>query len=184
MRGSPATETGSRTLYTFRSRLRWIAILGSDRGLDALSFGHDSPDGAVSALDSQLVAGSHYGRWNDELVRKLRAYARGARETFLDVEIDPRQYKTAFQRKVIQACRRIPWGAFVTYGELASRAGYPGAARAVGNCMANNRIPLVIPCHRVVGADGRLHGYSGLGGLATKRRLLKLEGTYCPRSFT
>lgn len=184
MRGNSKTGTKPRTLYAFRSRLGWIAILGSDRALDALTFGHDSPDAAVNDLDSRLVAGSHYRRWNDELVRKLKAYACGARETFLDVEIDPRRYETTFQRKVIQACRRIPWGATVTYGELALRAGYPGAARAVGNCMANNRIPLVIPCHRVLGADGRLHGYSGLGGLATKRRLLMLEGTCCPRPVT
>jgi methylated-DNA-[protein]-cysteine S-methyltransferase len=63
----------------------------------------------------------------------------------------------------------------LTYGELAAKAGYPGAARAVGNCMAANRIPLLIPCHRVVCAGGRLGSYSAPGGTVTKRRLLALE---------
>ncbi len=205
MRGCPKTGTGSRTLcvgyrastrlrvpvpvsgqplsqptpphalHTFRSRLGWIAILGSGQTLKALTFGHATADAAVGALDARLVSDARRRCWNDALVRKLQAYACGVEVTFGDVEIDSGEY-TRFQRKAIRACRRIPWGATVSYGELALRAGYPGAARAVGNCMAGNRIPLVIPCHRVLGADGRLHGYSGLGGPAMKRRLLELEG--------
>lgn len=163
------------SIYTFHTRLGWIAILGAGRRLTALTFGQASAEAAVAALDIPLTARAQYRRWNDALVRKLHAYARGDQETFSDVAIDPGEY-TEFQRKVVHACRRIPWGATVSYGELALRAGFPGAARAVGNCMAGNRIPLVIPCHRVLGADGRLHGYSGLGGLSMKRRLLELEG--------
>jgi methylated-DNA-[protein]-cysteine S-methyltransferase len=132
-------------------------------------------DAAVDALDTRLAARARYQRWNDALVQKLQAYARGVPETFSDVEIDPGQC-TEFQLQVIRACRRIPWGGTVSYRELALRAGFPRAARAVGNCMAANRIPLVVPCHRVLGADGRLHGYSGPDGLAMKRRLLQLEG--------
>lgn len=80
-----------------------------------------------------------------------------------------------FHRKVLEQCAQIPAGQTLTYSELAARAGSRRAARAVGSAMARNRWPLIIPCHRVVGADGRLTGYSGTGGIETKRRLLDLE---------
>jgi methylated-DNA-[protein]-cysteine S-methyltransferase len=80
----------------------------------------------------------------------------------------------SFHRKVYQAARRIPYGSIVTYGELAARAGSPRAARAVGQAMANNPIGIVIPCHRVVAANGGLGGFGP--GLPVKLRLLRLEG--------
>ena len=79
-----------------------------------------------------------------------------------------------FQRKVLLACARIPRGKVVTYGQLARQASRPRAARAVGRVMATNPLSIVIPCHRVVASDGSLHGYGG--GLATKKKLLELEG--------
>jgi methylated-DNA-[protein]-cysteine S-methyltransferase len=78
-----------------------------------------------------------------------------------------------FHAKVLAAARRIPYGRTATYGELATRTGSPRAARAVGQAMAHNPVPLVIPCHRVLAAGGRLGGYGG--GLDLKRRLLDLE---------
>lgn len=83
---------------------------------------------------------------------------------------------SAFQTNVLIACCEIPFGEVVSYGELAKRVGKPGGAQAVGGVMARNPIPLIIPCHRVVAADGRLHGYSAQGGLETKTRLLIFEG--------
>ncbi len=82
---------------------------------------------------------------------------------------------TAFHRRVLEMCFAIPAGQTRTYGELAQLAERPKAARAVGVAMANNRWPLLIPCHRVISRDGRLTGYSGAGGLDTKRRLLAFE---------
>lgn len=82
---------------------------------------------------------------------------------------------TPFHREVLERCAQIPAGQTLTYGQLAAQAGRPRAARAVGSAMARNRWPLIIPCHRVVGSDGRLTGYSGTGGIETKRRLLGLE---------
>lgn len=81
----------------------------------------------------------------------------------------------AFHQLVLRACARIPAGSTATYGALARQVGSPGAARAVGSAMARNRWPIVIPCHRVVGSTGNLTGYSGAGGLETKRQLLALE---------
>jgi O-6-methylguanine DNA methyltransferase len=84
-----------------------------------------------------------------------------------------------FARRVYEVVRRIPPGRTMTYGEVARRAGSPGAARAVGNAMARNPIPLFVPCHRVVGSAG-LGGFSADGGVGLKRRLLAREHPYAP----
>jgi methylated-DNA-[protein]-cysteine S-methyltransferase len=107
------------------------------------------------------------------LVVRIRRYFAGARETFRDVQVEL-DWCTAFQRRVVATARRIPYGETVTYGELAALAGHPNAQRAVGSVCAVNRFPLIVPCHRVVAADG-LGSYGSLG-LEYKRRLLELEG--------
>jgi methylated-DNA-[protein]-cysteine S-methyltransferase len=81
-----------------------------------------------------------------------------------------------FEAKVHRAIRAIPPGALITYGELARRIGAPEMARAVGVALGRNPVPIVVPCHRVVGAGGKLVGFSAPGGVATKRRLLEIEG--------
>ena len=86
---------------------------------------------------------------------------------------------SSFHREVLELCYQIPCGETLTYGELAKAAGRPQAARAVGGAMAKNRWPILIPCHRVVGASGSLTGYSGTGGVATKQALLEMEAEYC-----
>ncbi|MBI2368807.1 MAG: MGMT family protein [Deltaproteobacteria bacterium] len=83
---------------------------------------------------------------------------------------------TPFERRVLRVVARIPAGETRTYGWVAARAGRPLAARAVGRAVGRNRCPILVPCHRVVGADGALVGYSGGGGLAMKQRLLQHEG--------
>lgn len=108
------------------------------------------------------------------LARRLQAYADGQHDDFADVPVAA-DGLTPFQRKVRQQCRRIRYGQTCTYGQLAAKAGSPRAARAVGAVMASNRVPLIVPCHRVVGSTGALHGFSGCGGIGMKRRLLELE---------
>lgn len=107
------------------------------------------------------------------LVERLLAYFRGERVSFADAEIDL-TWTTPFQRAVAETLRRVPFGEVVTYGELAALAGYPNAQRAAGTFCAGNRFPLVVPCHRVVAANG-LGSYGSLG-TDYKRRLLGLEG--------
>jgi len=109
---------------------------------------------------------------------RLREYFRDGRAP-LDLEVAP-ESGSEFDRTVWQTLRDVPAGKTVTYGELARRAGYPGAARAVGGAMARNPIPIVIPCHRVVGESGSMQGY-GLG-LWRKRWLLDHEGAWPLRS--
>ena len=109
-----------------------------------------------------------------ELVGQIRSYAAGEVQDFQDVRIDL-EHLNMFSRRVVQLCRELRYGETIEYGQLARRAGSPAAARAVGQVMALNRLPLIIPCHRVVSAGGRLGGFSAAGGVATKRRLLAME---------
>jgi methylated-DNA-[protein]-cysteine S-methyltransferase len=107
-----------------------------------------------------------------DLVQQLAAYFAGQLQTF-DLKLAPEG--TAFQREVWEAVRTIPYGQRATYADLACKLGKPTAARAVGAANACNPIPIVIPCHRVVGSTGELTGY--IGGLEMKRKLLRLEQT-------
>jgi methylated-DNA-[protein]-cysteine S-methyltransferase len=97
-------------------------------------------------------------------------YLAGSRREF-SVPLAPEG--TEFTRRVWEACRRIPYGRTVSYGELAAQAGSPRGARAVGQALGRNRIPLLIPCHRVLAGQGALGGFGG--GLEMKKRLLDLE---------
>jgi methylated-DNA-[protein]-cysteine S-methyltransferase len=111
----------------------------------------------------------------DQLVERFRAYFGGSRDSFGDVELDLEGY-TPFQLAVVEALRRVPWGEIVSYGELAALAGHPNAQRAAGSVCAQNRFPLVVPCHRVVSASG-IGGY-GPSGVEVKRRLLEHERVF------
>lgn len=108
----------------------------------------------------------------DEARRELAEYFDGSRHRFdlpLDVEL-----LADFNRRVLRELARVPYGEVVTYGQLAARAARPRAARAVGTVMNRNPLPIVLPCHRVIGSNGKLVGYAG--GLERKEALLRLEG--------
>jgi methylated-DNA-[protein]-cysteine S-methyltransferase len=108
-------------------------------------------------------------------LQQLAEYLEGRRRDF-DLPIDWRAIP-AFSINALQAAATIPFGQVRTYGELAKSLGLVNGARAIGQAMASNPIPIVLPCHRVVAAGHRLHGYSGLNGIQTKAWLLNLEGS-------
>ena len=110
-----------------------------------------------------------------EARQQLAAYFAGKLQIF---DIPLRLEGTPFRLKVWEHLRQIPYGQAISYGELARRVGQPGAARAVGGANRHNPIPIIVPCHRVLAADGTLGGYSGNcnGSADVKRALLKLEG--------
>jgi methylated-DNA-[protein]-cysteine S-methyltransferase len=110
----------------------------------------------------------------DAAIIQISEYLKGKRRDF-DLPIDW-SMMTPFQEQVLRATDSIPYGVVSTYSEVAQKVGKPGAARAVGSAEAANPVPIVIPCHRVIGSDGKLHGYGGRGGIATKAWLLKHEG--------
>jgi methylated-DNA-[protein]-cysteine S-methyltransferase len=107
-----------------------------------------------------------------EAARQLREYADGGRTQF-DLPLRPR-FGAAFERRVWAHVAAVPYGTTTTYGEIAAALDAPGSARAVGSANGRNPLPLVVPCHRVIGARGALTGYAG--GLESKRRLLEHEG--------
>ena len=109
-----------------------------------------------------------------DALAQLQEYFNGRRSSFsLNLNL---QNLTQFQQQVLLATLEVPHGQITTYGEIARRLGKVRLARAVGQALARNPIPIVIPCHRVLSADGSLHGYSGGKGLETKGQLLQLEG--------
>lgn len=108
-----------------------------------------------------------------EAVRQLDDYFHGRRRCFeLPLALDT---LTPFTARVLHTLAQVPFGSTLTYGELAVLAGFPRAARAVGRVMATNPFPIIIPCHRVLGAGGKMTGYSGGEGIATKQWLLRFE---------
>ncbi len=109
--------------------------------------------------------------------RQLEAYFARELEDF-DLPLAPQG--TPFQRATWQKLREIPYGATITYGDLARKVGRPKASRAVGAANGRNPLPIVIPCHRVIGSDGSLTGFGG--GIKIKRQLLELEGALAPQS--
>jgi methylated-DNA-[protein]-cysteine S-methyltransferase len=108
----------------------------------------------------------------DEVRRELDEYFDGRRTSF-DVPVDWRLHD-GFSRRVLRATYRIPYGKLLTYAEVAAKAGSPRGSRAAGNALGSNRIPIVVPCHRVVRTGGTLGGYTG--GIERKQYLLGLEG--------
>lgn len=145
-----------------------------------------SPIGPLSiAEEDDAIVRIHWGLPKDEVavptplldeaVRQLTEYFAGAREIF-DLPLAPKG--TPFQKAAWAALQRIPFGETRSYGEIARDLGAPKACRAVGMANHHNPIPIVIPCHRVIGSTGRLVGYAG--GLGIKRFLLELEGVRLP----
>jgi methylated-DNA-[protein]-cysteine S-methyltransferase len=160
----------------FRTRFGWVALVGNNQIVERLSFGHATRQAASHALpaDESGRRENSAASMAGELVERLRSYFAGEFETFDDFRIDTSEM-TPFQRKVVRLCQEIPYGQTRTYGQLAARAGAPGAARAVGNVMRSNRVPIIVPCHRVVASGGSLGGFSAPDGIAMKKRLLDME---------
>ncbi len=172
MTASRTTEVVQRIL--FPTELGWMAAATRGERLVELSFGHTSPDAAIASLRTVGEIAATPSPWQRKLRDRLTAFAAGKSDNFLDVAIDT-SAMTAFRRRVTERCRKIARGETLSYAELAELVGSPQAARAVGSVMARNPLPLVVPCHRVLGSAGKLGGYSAPGGLATKRKLLAME---------
>ena len=151
-----------------------LFVAVSDQGVVAIEFGTDEI-GFVDELESRhgVKAIRSMERVSATMSQMLQ-YLSGDRKKF-EVDVDLRD-STEFQQKVLKAASAVPPGYVVTYGEIAARIGKPQSSRAVGQALAHNPIPIIVPCHRVVAADGSLTGYSGAGGIDTKAHLLRLEG--------
>ena len=165
----------TRSRFILETPLGWIAAVARSGQLIATSLPQPTSKEAIAACRVEAAEGPP-----DDLLASLggdfQRYLGGQPVNFTGYPIDLAD-RPPFHRRLLLAARRIPYGEVRTYGWLAKQAGRPRAARAAGQAMAANPLPLVIPCHRVIGAGGALTGFGG--GLALKRALLQLEGIRC-----
>lgn len=159
------------------SPIGWIGAVARDGLLVAL-FIHPDPLESRERI-SRYFPGALPGEDGvlDEVRHQIGEYFRHQRRVF-DLPLDFTGI-SSFTAQVLRHLSGVPQGETITYGELAQQIGRPHAARAVGGALAANPFPIVVPCHRVVGAKGRLTGYSGGEGIVTKKWLLEFEGERC-----
>jgi len=157
----------------FKTAAGWAGILGSSAGLLRTTLPQPSEQEVYRLLGNGLGHANLSLRPLEGLIGRFQAYFSGQRVDFLD-KLDL-SGATPFQCEVWQAARLIPYGQTRTYAWLAAQVGNPGAARAVGQALGRNPLPIIIPCHRVLASNGGLGGFSG--GLEMKRLLLTLEKT-------
>ena len=150
-----------------------LILAATERGPSRVILTRRRGRAAMSLARKYLPDATHDARLLPHLQRALEDYFAGKPVRF-DIRPDWAGL-TPFCRKVLEACARIPYGQTVSYGQLARRVGRGGAARAVGQALARNPVPIIIPCHRVITSQGRLGGFSAEQGVALKRRLLAME---------
>ncbi len=181
MARSRMTDRGETTdsWSAFQTAIGWLGIAGRGEIVRAVFVGHPSAASVKQAARRWAVENASTGSldeadWHPDLCERLQAYAEGEPVDFEDFRLElPR--RTPFRDKVLAATRRLGYGLTTTYGDLARRVGHPGAARAVGTVMSTNRFPILIPCHRVLAAGGKLGGYTSPAGTDLKQRLLDME---------
>jgi methylated-DNA-[protein]-cysteine S-methyltransferase len=156
------------------TKLGWLGMVCSEKGLILLTLPQKSRSAALSQLKYFIDVGIEDVTAFRDLSYRLQRYFDGEQVLFYD-RLDTRG-ATAFQRAVWSMARAIPYGETRSYAWVAGSIGRPNAVRAVGGALARNRIPIIVPCHRVVSSDGGLGGFSG--GLELKKRLLELESAH------
>lgn len=163
-----------RAFTTFRVKPGWMGLVGSERGIQRIYLPGLKEEELRKRILSDFPESREGADFLSRAERELAEYFSGRRVNF-DFPLDL-SGATPFQKKVYTVMGSIPFGEVRTYRWLAQRLGNPKALRAVGGANAKNRWPIVIPCHRVIGSDGFLTGFSAPGGLALKTTLLELEG--------
>ncbi|MFB3880423.1 MAG: methylated-DNA--[protein]-cysteine S-methyltransferase [Armatimonadota bacterium] len=166
------------TSIVIRTREGWLAAAAQGKRILGVTLGAPSCSAALASLAATLnTRNSKLETGNSELLRRLSSdlerYFAGEPVDFTSYELDL-DHMPPFLHRALVAARRIPRGQVRSYGWLAKAAGNAKAARAAGQAMARNPIPIIIPCHRVIASNGGLGGFGG--GLELKRRLLEMEG--------
>lgn len=165
----------------FETEMGWIAVVMNDNGVLRMSlpervferaYDHVRPEIEHAELDPDAAI---------DVRAKVQAYCAGKDVDLTDIPIDM-SAMSPFFKKAREACRSIPAGETRTYAWLAEQAGNVRAARGAGQAMAKNPVALLVPCHRVIGSDGELHGFGGGEGIPMKARLLRMESVSVPQS--
>lgn len=163
--------TEQLTYSAIITKLGWIAIMVSGKGLFATTLPQRSEEHALMALGQAIFGAARNDRGLGDIASRLEAYAEGKQVAFSD-KLDL-SAGTPFQQRVWETTRRIPYGETKTYLWVARQIKRPRAARAVGQALGANPVPIIVPCHRVIASDGGLGGFGG--GLEMKQQLLRLE---------
>ncbi len=180
----------------FKTSLGWFVLAGyqtssckslNNYSVQRLLIGNDTKREAEARWKNEIQTGwlsrqvfsNHlnkirFSNWYPQCRLKLEKYGSGSHVDFSTIACNLASM-TPFQQQVLHATRKVASGKVQTYGEIAQQVGRPQAARAVGGTMARNPIPIIIPCHRIVGSNGKLTGFTAPGGLSLKQKLLKLE---------
>jgi methylated-DNA-[protein]-cysteine S-methyltransferase len=160
----------------FETRLGWMGIGWSAKGVTHLQL----PESGRDRTESRLLARGAFPEAGtppaaiQAAIGAIARYAAGEAGNFSDIPVDLTGVDE-FRRAIYDRARKLAYGETTTYGELAEAAGHPGLARETGAAMGSNPIPIIVPCHRVLAAGGKMGGFSAPGGVFTKRRLLELE---------
>jgi len=156
---------------SFETALGWCSVSWNERGIVGVGL----PGAAAGTAHAHPGAAAPIPEFVCRAIDGMTAVLAGHHRDLSDIPLDDRGLDD-FRAAVYAATRRIEPGTTQSYGEIARAIGQPDAARDVGVALARNRWPIIVPCHRVVAANGALTGFSAPGGLATKRRMLQLEG--------
>lgn len=171
-------ENAAVTAYTmFDTPLGWCALAWNDRGLVAVELPGGDRAGTEAHLRGRIAdpVPTEPGGPVADAVRRIVGLLGGERDDLRDIPVDPTGIPE-FHRRAYEFIRTVPPGETTTYGEVARAVGAPGSAQAVGQAMGANPYPVVVPCHRVLGAGGKVGGFSAGAGAATKLRMLGIEG--------
>lgn len=182
---SPAAPKGTQMLKftsegwtVFATKVGPVGLAWTRRGVCRLVVGYSDAQDAAADLAGACPGLSRMAKLPPEVSatrERVKGLLAGKPDTLRDIPVDLTSV-SEFSRKVLLALRRVGPGKVITYGELAKKAGKPGAARAIGRIMGANPVPVIVPCHRCMGADGSLTGFSAAGGTSLKARLLFIEG--------
>jgi methylated-DNA-[protein]-cysteine S-methyltransferase len=169
--------TGKVAYTVFRTKWGYFGLVGTRSGLLRSSLPVSAEAKATAALLEGLAGARLEKVFHETLQQQIQAYFEGECVDFgrdIPLLLDGFSW---FAQQVLRTCRNIRYGRTVSYGRLARMAGRANAARAVGRVMANNPIPLIIPCHRIIRTDGQPGGFSATGGVVLKKRMLAMERT-------
>lgn len=169
--------------HLFETDLGWVGLAWSDEGIVRIH----TPSRDREANEKRLVRSCEGQTRAVEAaalpadiataIALLKRYAAGETVDFSDVKLDFAGID-AFRLAIYEAARRLRFGEITTYGQLAAAAGHPGEARDTGQALGSNPMPIIVPCHRIVAAGGKIGGFSAPGGSRTKEKLLALEGVH------
>jgi methylated-DNA-[protein]-cysteine S-methyltransferase len=164
--------------HLFETALGWVAIVWNERGVTQFFLPQRDRVGLQRRLAAKAAGAAPSPSPPPaiaEIIDRVGRYCGGEPVEFSDVAVDL-DGVDAFRRAIYDAARQLKFGEFTTYGDLAARSGHPGLARETGQALGANPAPLIIPCHRILAAGGRIGGFSAPGGSATKQKMLALEG--------